>query len=73
MKAKTIGVDITLMEEHLSTLRDEPWMHQFFMNIENWREIVNTIKTGFPYEDNKVVFFTETFNLWADRLLIKHE
>jgi len=61
------------MEEYLSTLRDEQWMQLYFRNIENWREIVNNVKTGFPFEKDKVVFFTETFNLWADRLLIKHE
>ena len=73
MKAKTVNVDLTEMESHLMSLRDEIWLQIFFKKIENWREIVNNIKTGFPYEDNKVVFFTETFNLWADRLLIKHE
>lgn len=73
MKAKTVGVDMNLMESHLISLRDEKWMQIFFSKIENWREIVNNIKTGFPFEKDKVVFFTETFNLWADRLLIKHE
>ena len=73
MKAKTVGVDMNLMESYLTSLRDEEWMKIFFRKIENWRDIVNNIKTGFPFEKDKVVFFTETFNLWADRLLIKHE
>lgn len=72
MKAKTTNIDLSQMEEYLSTLRDEQWMQIYFRKIDNWREIVNNVKTGFPYGE-KIVFFTETFNLWADRLLIKHE
>ena len=73
MKAKAINLDLTVIDARLMTLQDEPWMQSFFMKIENWRDIVNNVKTGFPFEANKVVFFTETFNVWADRLLLKHE
>ena len=59
------------MDECISTLKNEKWM-QLWLNVgENWMDIISNIKPGEIYEEQYIVFYEETFNLWAARLLRK--
>ena len=69
MKARFYKLDETIMDESLSTLKKEPWMKLWLSDGNNWVEIIQNIKPGQVYEDSYVVFYEETFNLWAARLL----
>ena len=68
MKARFYHLDETIMDSCLTTLKDEEWFLEWINDGENWKEILNTIKAGQIYEENHIVFFEETFNLWAARL-----
>ena len=71
MKARFYHLDETVMDNCLMTLKDESWFLEWINDGENWKEILKTIKAGQIYEENHIVFFEETFNLWAARLLQK--
>ena len=73
MKARALGADLTTTDQILMTLRNETWLQDFFGRLENWESIINTVKTGMIFGKSQVAFFTETFNMWADRLLMKKE
>jgi len=40
------------------------------MDGKNWIYIINNLKCGELYDDTNVVFYNETFNLWAKRLIV---
>jgi len=69
MKARFYKCDEVEMNEIISTLRNEKWMQLWLNNGENWMDIIANIKPGQVYDDEYVVFYEETFNLWAARLL----
>ena len=73
MKAKTLGLDLTEVEKSFMTLRDETWMQEFFLKPENWYQVVENLRAGFVLNKHQVVFYMEPFNIWANRLLIKHD
>ena len=57
------------MDNVISTLRQEVWMQVFLRDISNWADIIQNLKAGEVYDQKYIVFYTETFNLWARRLL----
>jgi len=69
MKARFYKCDETEMDEIISTLKDEKWMQLWLQQGENWMDVMANIKPGQIYDDEYVVFYEETFNLWAARLL----
>jgi hypothetical protein len=56
------------MDEMLSSFKQEPWMQLFLLNGDNWVNIVQNLKAGIQIDDS-IIFFEETFNTWAIRLL----
>ena len=73
MHAKFNRLNEKIMIDEISSLADEPWIKEFSNNLENWRYIIENIKTGQIYEETNVVFFTETFDKWAYRLLLRRQ
>lgn len=71
MKARFYKQDETKMDKCLSTLKNEAWMQLWLSTGENWMNVISNIKPGQIYEDKYVIFYEETFNLWAARLLRK--
>lgn len=69
MRARFYKVDETSMDTTISTLKDAPWMQQYLNNGQNWIYIVQNVKAGDFYENSSIVFFNESFNFWAKRLL----
>ena len=72
MRAIFLNQDPTEVTEMLKSLSEYEWMSKFLGNFDSWKYIVEHIKSGFILED-KIVFFREPFNFWAQRLLVKHE
>lgn len=56
------------MDKMLSSFKQESWMQSFLLNGDNWINIVQNLKAGGQVEDS-IIFFEETFNIWAMRLL----
>ena len=71
MKARFYKQDEKEMDECISTLKNEKWMQLWLNTGENWMDIISNIKPGEIYEEQYIVFYEETFNLWAARLLRK--
>lgn len=71
MKARFYKQDEKEMDECISTLKNEKWMQLWLNTGENWMDIISNIKPGEIYEGQYIVFYEETFNLWAARLLRK--
>ena len=69
MKARFYKCDEAEMDEVISTLKNEKWMQLWLQQGENWMDVISNIKPGQIYDDEYVVFYEETFNLWAARLL----
>ena len=69
MKARFYKCNEEEMDEIISTLKSEKWMQLWLQQGENWIDVMNNIKPGQVYDDEYVVFYEETFNLWAKRLL----
>lgn len=69
MKARFYKVDETEINNKISELRAEQWMQDYLNKGENWIYIVQHVKAGEFYENSNVVFFNESFNFWAKRLL----
>lgn len=69
MKARFYKCDETEMDNIISVLKDEKWMQLWLQQGENWIDIINNIKPGQIYDEEYVIFYEETFNLWAARLL----
>lgn len=69
MKARFYKIDEKSMDDCISSLKKEKWMQIWLINGSNWIEIINRIKPGAVYDDEFVVFYNETFNIWASRLL----
>jgi len=69
MQARFYQVDERFMDEIISTLKQEVWMWVFLQRGANWIHIANNLKAGAVYDNEFVVFYQETFNDWAKRLL----
>ena len=69
MKARFYELDELCLDVTISTLKDEDWMQVWLSTGENWVDIIKNIKPGQFYDEKYVVFYTETFNVWASRLL----
>lgn len=69
MKARFYKLDETNIDNKISELRKEPWMQVYLNKGENWVYIIQNVKAGDFYENSSVVFFNESFNFWAKRLL----
>lgn len=68
MRARLYGVDETLMDNIIASLKTQPWIPNFFMDGDNWSKLSPNIKQSQIF-DGIVVFFPETFNIWVQRLL----
>ena len=71
MHAKYYNCDINYLDSLISQLREYPQMQEWFKKTENWLDVLQTLKAGEQYEDGTIVFFQESFNLWAARLMWK--
>lgn len=69
MSARFYKCDENEMDDCIGTLRNEEWMQKWLMDGNNWIAIITNIKAGQVYENEYVVFYDETFNKWAARLL----
>ena len=69
MHAKFYNIPGEQMDAVISTLRNEQWMQAFLNGAENWVDIIKSLHAGDVYDKEFVVFYSETFNLWAKRLL----
>ena len=69
MKARFYKIDETEINNKISELSAEQWMQDYLNKGENWIYIVQHVKAGEFYENSNVVFFNESFNFWAKRLL----
>lgn len=72
MNAKFLKQPLDETEKMLKSLANEPWMPQFLNTPQHWKDIATNLKAGAVYEEG-VVFYSETFFDWAQRLLRKHE
>lgn len=57
------------MDNLIMTLKNESWMAAFLSNGQSWIDILKYLKAGAVYDETNIVFFKETFNEWAMRLL----
>ena len=71
MRAKYYKLDEQTMYDCISQLKEEERIQDWLHKMENWAFIINNIKSGAIYDKQHVVFFNETFNLWAEHLLLK--
>ena len=69
MRARFYKCDEEEMNKIISVLKEESWMQKWLAQGENWMDIIANIKSGQVYDDEYVIFYEETFNLWAKRLL----
>ena len=69
MKAVFYKCNMAGTDAIISSLKKEKWMQLWLNEGTNWMDIINNIKAGQVYDDEYVVFYEETFNLWAARLL----
>ena len=57
MKARFYKLDEQVMNDCLSTLKEEKWMQLWLSTGENWMDVINNIKPGQVYDDQYVIFF----------------
>lgn len=69
MRARFYKCDETEMDKIISSLKEEKWMQLWLSQGENWIDVIMNIKPGQVYDKEYVIFYEETFNLWAARLL----
>lgn len=69
MRARFYECNEEEMDNIISILRKEKWMQSWLDNGENWVDVIQNIKPGQVYDGEYVIFYKETFNLWAARLL----
>lgn len=69
MRARFYKCDEKEMDDCISSLRDLAWMKVWIKGAQNWVDVISNIKPGDIYDGQYVVFYEETFNLWAVRLL----
>lgn len=69
MRARFYKCNEEEMDNIISVLKEEEWMQSWLDNGENWVDVMQNIKPGQIYDNEYVIFYKETFNLWAARLL----
>ena len=69
MRARFYKCNEEEIDNIISILKEEEWMQLWLDNGENWVDVIQNIKPGQVYDDEYVIFYKETFNLWAARLL----
>lgn len=69
MHAKYYHCREDFLDEMISQLKGHPRITKWLNVPQNWMDIINTVKPGDKYEDGSIVFYQETFNVWASRLL----
>ena len=69
MRARFYKCDEEEMNNIISILKEEEWMQLWLDKGENWVDVIQNIKPGQIYDGEYVIFYKETFNLWAARLL----
>lgn len=69
MRARFYKLDEKVMDKCISSLKKEKWMQNWLNSGENWLNLVANLKQGQVYDGEYVIFYEETFNRWADRLL----
>lgn len=69
MEARYRQLDEEPLNESISTLQNEEWMKKWFGTMQNWIDVVNNVKAGKVVNDNEIIFYKETFNIWATRLI----
>lgn len=69
MRARFYKCDETIMDNSLSTLKNEKWMQDWFKVIQNWLDAINELKCGVFLDEKFVVFYEETFYHWCIRLM----
>lgn len=72
MRAKLYGLPTEETEASLMTLRDEEFVQTYLLNYSNWVDIVQQLHAGEVYDDT-IVFYKESFNEWAARLIKKEK
>lgn len=70
MQARFYKIPENDMDAMISTLKDELWMQLFFKQGQGWVNLVKSVPAGEVFENQFVVFYDESFNKWAKRLLI---
>jgi len=69
MRAKYYKLSLEEIDESISTLKETEWMNIYLNTAKNWVYIVSNIQPGAYLDENAVIFYKETFDLWASRLL----
>ena len=70
MHARFYQVDETNMIQLISKLKEQEQIQNCFKSISSWVYVVKNLKAGDIYDDVNIVFFSESFNEWAKRLII---
>ena len=70
MKARFYHFDEKPMDELISILKNEQQIQKVLMEGKNWIYVINNLKPGELYDNSNIIFYNESFNLWAKRLLV---
>ena len=73
MAARFYKLDLETLNKIISNLKNEIWMDSYLADGNAWIELLNNVKPGAFFEDEYVVFYQETINLWITRLLRKEK
>lgn len=70
MRARFYELEESFMDNLILKLKNEQQIQKTLMDGKNWIYVINNLKCGELYDDTNVVFYNETFNLWAKRLIV---
>ena len=70
MRARYYNLDEASMEALITKLKLEEQIQRVLQEGSNWIYVIEHLKAGELYDNSIVVFYNESFNLWAKRLLI---
>ena len=70
MRARYYNLDEATMEALITKLKLEEQIQRVLQEGSNWIYVIEHLKAGELYDNSIVVFYNESFNLWAKRLLI---
>ena len=68
-RAVYYGLDLSAANEHISSLKSEPWLDTYLNEGQNWVHFAQNITCGAFYDGEIVYFYKEPINLWVTRLL----
>lgn len=69
MEAKYRGLPLEPIEQMMSFLKMTPWILKVVNNLDNWTFALEKVRCGAVYDNEKVVFFKETFYEWTRRVI----